>query len=193
VYRTHWWPAHDRQNRAFIAQLTTNLRSVAAPVAARLSVLLAAEWPARGARVDVVWVAKRQGAYTTYRPPPAHVIFPSADAKYSGWAAVEMLFHETAHVLAGPLRGKLADELRRSGKDAELWHVALFYLVGEVVRAELAGRGIPYTPYLEATGLLDRAWSRYRPALDVALGPYVAGGGPLDEAVRRFVAAVPGP
>ena len=43
-----------------------------------------------------------------------------------------------------------------------LWHVIQFYLTGAAVQDVLAARGIAYTPYMYSSGLIDRAWSRYR-------------------------------
>jgi hypothetical protein len=73
-----------------------------------------------------------------------------------------------------------------------LWHVVQFYITGQVVRDVLAAKGIDYEPYLYSTGLFDRAWGRYRLAVERHWRPYVDGKVTLDEAVAGTVAQVLG-
>jgi hypothetical protein len=90
-----------------------------------------------------------------------------------------------------PISVAFRDALRAAGKEAPvLWHVAPFYLTGEVTREALAARGVSYQPFLYATGLFDRAWPQYRAAIEREWAPYVRGERPLDEAVKAVVAAI---
>lgn len=190
VYRAHWWPAHDRANREWIAAVVPRLRSLAPAVPNRLAALYGTPWFTRPVRVDVVRVGNRQGAYTSTEPTPAHVTISSSAADAQEWAAAEILFHEASHALVDPISSAIRVEARLSGKQTgPMWHVALFYLTGEVVRQSLAARGVTYTPYLYKTGLFDRAWPQFKPAVETQWAPYVRGETTLEEAVKKMVAA----
>jgi hypothetical protein len=52
------------------------------------------------------------------------------------------------------------------------------------------GSGIEYVPYLYSTGLIDRAWPRYRKPIEDHWRPYVEGKITLDEAIARTIAAL---
>jgi hypothetical protein len=56
-----------------------------------------------------------------------------------------------------------------------LWHVVLFYTAGALTKQALAHRGVTYEPYLYKTGLFDRAWPMYRPAIEAVLPDFIAG------------------
>jgi hypothetical protein len=194
VYRSHWWPAHDQVNRAWIADVVTRVRSLSPEVPDRLAKLYGTPWFASPVRVDVVVVANRQGAYTALAPEPAHVTASSNDPDSQQWAAAEIVFHEVSHALVRPIREAFDREARAASKSIPvLWHVALFYLTGEVVRQSLAARRVEYTQYLYATGLFERAWPDLRAPIESHWLPYIDGKVRLDEAVRDVVAACPGP
>lgn len=73
----------------------------------------------------------------------------------------------------------------------QLWQVVLFYLTGAIVAFELRDRGVDYVPYLDATGLFDRAWARYRRPVEESWRPYVLGRITRDEAIATTVAVLP--
>jgi len=188
VYRRRWWPAHDRTNRAWIARAADHVRALSPEVPDRLAALYGTPWFTEPVRVDVVWVGNRQGAYTSLRP--THITVSSTDSGNQGWSMAEVLFHESSHALVSPISTAFRDALRAAGKQApNLWHVALFYLTGEVTREALAARDVTYRPYLY-TGLFDRAWPQYRAAIEREWAPYVHGERSLDEAVASVVAAL---
>lgn len=191
VYRAHWWPAHDRANRAWIAGAAERVRTLSPEVPERLARLYAAPW-ITAARVDVVYVASWQGAYSD-SDPDLQLVIASSAAHNQGWAAAEIVFHEVSHALVEPVvQVRFTDEARAAAKHLPLlWHAALFYLTGEVTRQALAARGVDYTPYLYANGLFERGWSRFRQPLETFWRPYIDGRVPLAEAVRQVVAAAP--
>ena len=192
VYRKHWWPAHDRANRAWITDPMSKVASLSPAVPDRLARLYGKPWFTGGVRVDVVRVASREGAFTSIDPAPAHITISSSSPANSGWLAAEILFHESSHALAGPIMEAFAAELRAQGKSSrDLWHAALFYLTGEVVRQELAGRDIAFEPYLYKTGLFERAWPQYKAAIETHWKPYVNGEVSRDAAIKNVVAALP--
>lgn len=189
VYRRHWWPEHDRVNRAWAARAAERLRVLSPEVPDRLASLYGTPWVRTPVRVDVVWVGNRQGAYTTLRP--THITASSGDPDNQGWNAAELLFHESSHALVGPIAAAFRDALAAQHKRAPvLWHVALFYLTGEVVRQALAARGMGYSPYLYQTGLFDRAWPQYRSAIERDWAPYVNGRRSLEDAVDAVVRGI---
>jgi len=71
-----------------------------------------------------------------------------------------------------------------------LWHALQFVTTGEVVREALAARKIEFVPYVYRTGLIDRAWRAFKAPLEREWMPYVHGKIPLDDAVKRLVAAI---
>jgi hypothetical protein len=192
IYRRHFWPAHDRANREWIAATTERLRSVASEVIGRLEKLYGVPWFTTPVRIDIVWVANRQGAYATDGPPP-HVTISSGDAGYAGWSAVESVFHEVSHVLILPTQEALERALGpRAREHRDLWHVVQFYVTGAAVQRVLAARGIQYEPLLYSRGIFDRAWSRYRTAIETNWKPYVDGAVTRDQAITGTVKAVGG-
>lgn len=190
VYRAHWWPAHDRANRAWIADTQPRVAQLANAVTPWLARRYGTPWFTDRVHVDVVYVSSRQGGYTML--DPTLITIGSTDADNQGWTAVETVYHEASHGLVKPVceafeRAEAAAHLEEM---PELCHVALFYLTGEVVRQSLAARGITYVPYLESTGLFDRAWPKLRAPIERAWAPYVNGEASLDDAVEHVVAAV---
>ena len=147
VYRKHFWPAHDRANRAWIERAIAGVRTIAPDVISRLTKLYTTPWFTSPVRIDVVWVGNRQGAYAT--DGPTHATISSGAANNTGWSAVEIVFHEISHILIEPIEKELATALGDRRRDhGVLWHVVQFYITGQVVRDVLATRGISYSPYL---------------------------------------------
>jgi hypothetical protein len=193
VYRKHWWPAHDSKNRTWVADSLSRVAELTPLVPNRLARLYGVPWFKSGVRVDVVRVANREGAFTSIDPGPAHVTISSSAPNGQQWMAAEILFHESSHALVFPLMDDFAAELRTQRKvSRQLWHVALFYLTGEVVQQALAERGIAYEPYLYKTGLFDRAWPELKPPIESYWKPYVNGDVPRDVAISNVVRAIEG-
>jgi hypothetical protein len=187
VYRRHFWLGHDRDNRAWTAALLSRYREVAPALIPRLQRLMGA-WPSTPTRVDVVWVAE-PAPYTTI--DPLHVVMGSTYPEGQQWYAVELLLHELAHGASEPMQRELtAAFAQRDANPGDLWHAAIFYVVGEALREALASRGIVYEPYLYRTGLFDRAWASARPALETHLREYLAGEALLGQTANRISAAI---
>lgn len=191
VYRAHSWAAHDAANRAWIAAAMPRVAALSPEVPERLARLYRVPWFERDVRVDIVRVASVEGAYTALEPAPAHITISSSEPNNQGWSAAEIVFHEASHALVGPVRETIGF---RGPRTADLWHAALFYLTGEVVRQALASRGIEYQPLLSSTGLLDRAWPGFRAPLEAHWQRYVDGEISLEDAVSAMHAdlGVPG-
>lgn len=186
IYRARWWPEHDRANRAWIASAEAGVARHGEAMSRALARIYQSAWPAAPLRVDVVRYAGWSGAYTTLAPD--RLTIASGDPRNQGMSALEILLHEASHAIVAPLRAALDRELAAQGKQArDLWHAALFFSVGDVVR-----RGVPgYVPYADRLGLYARAWPAYRAALGRAWAPYLAGRASFAAAVHDLVAALP--
>jgi hypothetical protein len=186
VYQRYFWSAHDRANREWIGRTAPGVREIAADVIPRLEALYGAQWFASPIRADVVWVANREGAYTTLTDPP-HVTIEPAE---KGWTAVEIVFHECSHVLMPPLQERLAralgDKLR---KNPALPHAIQFYITGAVVQDTLKARGITYTP--ASVAMFERVWPQYRNVVESSWEPYVHSKRSLDDAIAATTASLP--
>ena len=192
VYRKHWWAGHDFANREWVKDPMSKVASLSPAIPDRLAKLYGTPWFTQPVRVDVVRVTSREGAFTSIDPPPAYITIASGNPNMTGWLAAEVLFHEASHALALPLVQAFGAEQKAQGKlpARDLWHVALFYLTGEVVRQALEARNIAYEPYLYKTGLFDRAWPQYKSAVETHWKPYVDGRISRNEAIRNVVSAI---
>ncbi len=197
VYRARWWPEHDRSNRSWIAGVTPLVRQLGGPLGQRLSDTYRADWPPGALRVDAVIYGGPFGAYTSLDPP--RVTISSTDPRNQGPSALEVLFHEASHALAGAVRDAIARECRMRSKPIprDLWHALLFYTTGEMVKRALSapegtgsrGSGA-YTPYAYRYGLYARGWSTYQRVLERYWQPYLDGKVAFDTAVARLVSAL---
>lgn len=197
VYRARWWPGHDQSNRAWIASVGPMVRQFGAELAQQLAATYHAEWPAGRLQVDVVFYGGPFGAYTSL--DPAHLTISSFDPRNQGYAALEVLFHEASHTLAGAVRDAIVRECRARSKPIprDLWHALLFYTTGEIVKRAL---NVPdssaepnpgnYTPYAYRYGLYARGWNHYQRALERYWQPYLDGKADFDAAVARVVSAL---
>ncbi len=195
VYRARWWPEHDRANRSWVTSAGPLVRRFGAGLAQQLAATYRAAWPVGRLRVDVVIYGGPFGAYTTL--DPVHLTISSSDLRNQGPAALEVLFHEASHTLAGAVRDAIVRECRARGKPIprDLWHALLFYTTGEMVKRALSapegsvgGSVGNYTPYAYRHGLYARGWSDYQRGLERYWQPYLDGKTEFDTAVARLVA-----
>lgn len=190
IYRKYWWTSHDAANRAWINEAAKRTATVAPAIIPRLTSLYGVTWFAAPVRVDVVRFGMSLGAYTSNNP--THIVAASGDRSYDNWASTEMLFHESSHGLIQKVEAAVNAALKTSNKRADdLWHVVLFYTTGEVTRQQLAKNGIEYTPYLYATGLFDRAWSRFRAPVEQHVQAYIDGKITVEQMAANLAAAIP--
>jgi hypothetical protein len=197
VYRKHLWTIHDRANREWITAALAKIASLSPAVPERLSALYGTPWFAAPLRLDVVRVSSREGAFTSMDPAPGHLTLSSSSPNGQDWAAVEIILHEASHLLFLPIVKIFGAELQAQGKlrkgpietsNALVWHAALFYSTGEVVRRALQARGIAYEPYADKTGMFERAWPHFRAPIETHWKAFIDGRLPRDEAIKRIVA-----
>lgn len=160
IYRKHWWPRHDRDNREWINRLLPLVAQYGPALSAQISRVYDEPWPAYPVRVDAVTYANWAGAYTTLEPTRPTI--SATDPGNQGTAALEIVFHETSHAMMGrvmdamrsaetSLNAHRAGEAFQSGS---VWHAVLFYTAGELVKEQIPD----YTPYADKNGLWIRAW-----------------------------------
>ncbi|MGD0300772.1 MAG: hypothetical protein ABSE86_27115 [Bryobacteraceae bacterium] len=184
VYKTRWWPQHNRQNLAWIEAATPLVAKYEAVMKKELSAAYQTPWPSEPIRTDVAEYASWAGAYTVLGP--THITISSGNAGNAGPATIETLFHEASHGMIQKISDALTAELDSQNKLFErraFWHAVLFYTVGEVAQRHLNG----YTMYGIKNGVLERGWPGSLPVLEKDWKPYLDGKIDLDTAVHRLV------
>lgn len=191
IYRRHWWPRHDEQNRRWVGQVTPLVETFGPALARKLSAAYQAAWPAGRIWVDVTIYAGRDGGYTSV--DPLHVTISSAEPRNQGTAALEVLFHEASHGVAGRVRETIEQRCRALGKPIprDLWHAILFFTTGEMVRRSLQEAGNEaYLPYAFRHRLYTRGWENYLRLIERYWKPYLDGQTDFDSALVRLVNAL---
>ena len=174
IYQKHWWPAHDRANREWIAAAQPLLARHGAALSQAVTRAYDTSWPSNPIPVDLSVTAGPVGAYTS--GPPTHVTISSSDRDYQGLAALEMLFHESSHSSISNLfqRVRGAATGQNVSVPPQLWHGVLFFTAGELTTRELKAHGIAYAEYAGAelytnlcgAGCRERIAEHWTPRLD---------------------------
>jgi hypothetical protein len=202
VYRTHFWPDHDRANRRWIMRVAPLVIEQGVGLSERLADIYQTRWPREKIRVDVSAYANWAGAYTTL--DPLRVTISSLDSRNQANEALEVLFHEASHGIAAPVEAAIIRECRQRDKaiPRDLWHALIFYTTGEVVRPVLTGADQAhggsngsalesgYTPYALREGLYERGWKDYYSLLQQFWQPYLDGKATYDDAIARMVSSL---
>jgi hypothetical protein len=184
VYRSRWWPEHNKSNLAWIDAVQPLLAKYGASMCRDIAAAYQTPWPAAPIRADVAAFAGPLGAYTTVEP--THITISSTDRGYQGDAALEMLFHESSHSLDGKVRAALDEErLARDlvFKRRGFSHAVLFYTAGEIARRYLPG----YEMYGVRNRIFEEGWPEGFPVLEKDWKPYLDGHTDLESAVRAVV------
>jgi hypothetical protein len=181
VYKSRWWPEHNRQNLAWIDAATPLVAKYEAVIKKQLSAAYQTPWPADPVRTDVAEYASWAGAYTLL--VPTLITISSANA---GPAALETLFHEASHAMIQKISDALTAELNSQKKlfpRRAFWHAVLFYTTGEIAQRYLDH----YTMFGIKDGILERGWPGALPILEKDWKPYLDGKIDLATAVHRLV------
>ena len=201
IYRTHYWSAHDRANRQWIALISPLIREQGVGISERLAAAYQTKWPKPKIRVDVSAYANWAGAYTTL--DPLRVTISSLDPRNQDTAALEVLFHEASHGIAEPVEQAIARECRQRDKaiPRDLWHALVSYTTGELIHSAMTNGGrlapdddaVPgggATPYAVREGLYARGWDDYLNLLSRFWQPYLDGHASFDDAIARMVSSL---
>jgi hypothetical protein len=147
IYQKHWWRAHDRTNREWIAAVRPLIDRHGTALNQAIARAYDVTTPDNPVWVDVSVRAGPAGAYET--GPVTHVMISSVDMGYRGYRALEMLFHERSHAwgraLARPIFA--AAEEQEIKVPPQLPHAVLFFTAGELTARELKTHGIEYTHF----------------------------------------------
>jgi hypothetical protein len=191
IYRKHWWPSQDTQNRQWITQLEPLIELHGESIRRSLVRIYEIIWPQQAVRVDAVAYANWAGAYTTLEPTRPTI--STTDPGNQGPAALEIVFHESSHGMMNEVINVLesAEKTTNSSHSRgvvhfrrDLWHEVLFFTSGQLV-----ADCIPeYAPYADKNSLWTRAW----PGPDRALieqdwKPHMNGNVGLQPALAKLV------
>jgi len=143
IYECHWWPSHDRRNRAWIASVEGTLAEMEEAMIPRFERAYGGRWPDAPIPVDVVVYANAVGAYSS----GVRVTIASGSLDNRMPQGLELIFHEASHIdpLEGPLRSGLEAAYRAAGAEPpdRLWHDMIFYTSGEITRITFEENGEP--------------------------------------------------
>jgi hypothetical protein len=185
IYRSAWWPRHDRRNEHWIWSMQTALNGREACLVRRAESVFRAPWPRAPIHVDATVYANWFGAYSTR--PPTHITVSANARGTQGNYGLEVLLHETVHSMLGPLDSALSHEAARQHKPlpAELSHLVLFYTAGALIQEQEPS----YIPFAESFGIWRRNGDSrtYRDMIAQEWQPYLAGTRPFDLAVASIV------
>jgi hypothetical protein len=184
------WPAQDASNRRWIEHAVALLKVHEPALGERLPQLYGTRWARVPYRVDVVdSVSQLGGNAQFFVPAGPHILISSSAPANQDRAALEVIFHEASHSLAGTVDEALKRAVRARGDAVrgDISHAVIFYLTGETVRRVLEQAGEPYTPYLDALKLFP---DNVRDALAKTLSPYLSGQGTLVQAIDNLVQAL---
>jgi hypothetical protein len=174
IYQKHWWPAHDRANREWIAAIVPLVERHGAAISQSLLRAYGTTWPAEPMHVDLSVVAGPVGGFSVN----GHITIAASDPSLQGYKGLETVFHEASHglglftALIQPLNQ--AAEAQKVKLPPQLWHAVLFYTAGQTTIRELKARGIEYSPYANAAfyenmcgaGCMAKIAEHWTPRLD---------------------------
>jgi hypothetical protein len=187
VYRAHWWPAHDRANRAWIAAVAPLIHADGNTLTQKISAAYETPWPADPLRVDVVAYADASGSFATLLP--TRLAISSLDPGNQKLSAEEVLFHESSHALAEKVANMLfadfAADRRKAPRellDAILSYTAS-YFVGQAHSDDIS--------YAGGNALSQPAdWAGFDAAIKQDWQPHLEGRSSAREAVARVVSDI---
>lgn len=192
IYQNHWWPAHDRANREWIAAVQPLIDRYGSEIGRGLARTYGLSWPANPIPIDVTVTAGPNGAYTTN--DPTQITISSSEEGNRGYRGLEVVFHESSHglgifpVLIQPLNQTAAEQ--KVTVPRQLWHAVLFFTAGELTRRELAAHGIDYTEYAGARLYLNLCGAGCRDKIADHWTPHLDGQRSIADALSALVSSL---
>jgi hypothetical protein len=187
VYRAHWWAAHDRANRAWIAAVVPLADADGNSLTEKIANAYDTSWPDEPVRVDVVAYANDSGAFTTLLP--TRIVISSLDPSNQKLTAEEALFHEASHALVEAVGNSMLSDFAGHHKKAppDLLHAILYFTTGYFMRQLHPD----YIPYAEGNGLWQQpGWKGFHEAIAKDWQPYLESQASLSEALSRLVSDI---
>jgi hypothetical protein len=188
IYQKHWWPAHDRTNREWIAAVRPLIDRHGAALNQAITRAYDVTMPDNPVWVDVSVSAGSLGAYEA--GPVTHVMISSVDSGYRHYKALEMLFHERSHAWGRVLARPIFAAAERLGVKVppQLPHAVLFYTAGELTARELKAHGIEYTHFAHPTIYPNMCGSDCADKMAVHWTPHLEGKRSIVESLSALVA-----
>ena len=190
IYLKHWWPAHDRANREWITAVRPLLDRHGAAIHETLARAYDVTTPDNPVWVDVSVRAHPNGAYETGPTGVTHVVITSVSAGYSGYAALEMLFHERSHAWGSVLAEAIFAAAKKQGVTVppQLPHAVLFYTAGELTSRELKRHGVDYRHFAEGRIYTNMCGADCQGKIARHWGPHLEGKRSIADSLSDLVA-----
>ncbi len=188
VYKQTLWPLHLEQNLTWYNHLAPKLDKYGEKINA--SVEKAFQSPlviVQQHMIDIVYKAGiRQGAYTSGRT--SHTIINSTDKNYSGWASLEMIFHEVSHAVAVNHESKINRLIKSefSNSDFKVLHPIVFYTVAQIIKENIAPEHHNYVSYATKNDLYVKGWGIKEAILIKYWQPYLDGKVTMEQAIKNM-------
>lgn len=192
IYARCLWPVHDQSNRLWIRRVILLNGRYGAEVQAGIERHMGHPFQRTPIREDIVMLTgSRNGGYTD-----TQTVLPSGREDYQGLAAVEMLYHEAAHIdVDDTVTGELEADLKATHRspDIDLWHAVAFYTVGETVKEVLKRKdNLDYEAYADRQGVYTRgSWPLWHRVIISAWRPYMNGETTRQAAIQAMVDQLP--
>lgn len=188
TYKANFWSRHHRQNVDVWEQDKALIMDMEQGTVGRISKFAQKEWPAERVRIDLTPYANWAGAYTSSRPFP-HVVISTYDQQVLSSQWIEIVFHESSHILFswdGPIQAtiRMQQKERAVLLPRGMWHAILFYVCGRVVQKELKEREIDHQLYMRKHSVFKGFQT---PGFEATLDAYMAEEIDLTLAVKMLV------
>ena len=160
VFKKYLWQGQDESNKKWITEQKILVEEIAPQMVAGLEKLYGADWPHDKLRIDLSgsythWA----GAYTTSNPN--HIVISSTRKGYKGPRGLEMVFHESSHLMLEAEEGLIPETIAKNCAargvpvPKNLWHAILFYTSGELTRRILEKRGLTHELFMIRNGVFE--------------------------------------
>jgi hypothetical protein len=194
LYEKHFWPEHDRKNQEWIERAKRLSAEYGEEMGSLLSGAFQVDWPREPVRVDALCYANWAGGYTSPFPPHIRIcaqpVRVNTDVEH-----LELLFHESCHLLINPMQGPIVDRLQKYAQQAsgkvprDLWHALIFEAAASAVHQVLQPE--EFTPYAHRNGLYGRGeWRHFEDSLVDPWNDYFDGITGLEELIPQLLEAV---
>ena len=180
VYRALLWQKHAAVSEKMILRLMPLIRMSETYIKNHLPQKLNASWPKNRIRVDLAITGHWAPGYTTLKPD--HIMLLTGHPRIrEELYALEILYHETAHLMSEKLDKELYDVCRRAGLTPQegLAHAILFYTTGQVMKTywlQNPRYNQPdYQTYADRYKLYAKTWPKIHPLLKKHWQAYLDG------------------
>jgi hypothetical protein len=187
IYRKGWWAEHEKANRAWAHAAESLVAKGGEAVLNDVTRIYQLPWPEAGFPIHVSAWANWAGAFST---SGNLLIISSLDEGNRGLTAFETSYHEAMHQWDSQIFDALALHARQQMKKIPygLTHAMIWMTVPEAIARVSPG----YVGIAESLGLWrTQPIVTFKPILEEAWKPYLAGKGTRDDALAAIVTRLP--